>query len=115
MAKKITDASGAPMTVPVPSIKGVKPVGSQVLVELLTPAEIMGTQLHMIEGANVSGAPQGYVVDVGPSVDPKYGVSKGDRVVLSGSFVPLPEQASTNGRPLAAVEPHTIKAILIEQ
>jgi hypothetical protein len=102
----------------VPSIKGVKPVGSQVLVELLTPQEILGTELYIPEegkGRTINGAPQGYILDGGPLVDfASWGFKKGDRVTLSGSFTPLPEEASKNSRPLSLVEPHCIKAVLLE-
>lgn len=111
---KITDISGAPINL-VPSIKGVKPVGTQILVELLTPNEIMNTPLHLAgDSKTISGAPQGYILEIGPMVDPKWGFTVGNRIVMSGSFTPLPEASSTNGRARACVEPHTIKAVLVE-
>ena len=114
--QSLVDVSGKEIVNKVPAISGVHPVGSQILVELLTPQEILGTSLHLNEGAKtVSGAPQAYVLEVGPAVDPNYGVKTGDRVVLQGTFVPLPEAASLGGhRPKACIDPHTIKAILVE-
>ncbi len=116
MAKTaIADAYGNEYVKPVPAIKNVRPVGTQILVELLTPNEIMGTNLALAGGGGVSGAPQAYVLDIGPKVDPGWGIVIGDRVVLSGQFTPLPEAAAKNGRALGVVEPQMIKAILLEK
>ncbi len=109
---KLTDSSGEALDGRVPKENGARPVGSQILVELLTPQEIIGTSLHINEDAEVGGAPQGYVLKVGPMVDEKYGLAEGSRVILSGKFTPLPEIDSK--RPWALVEPHTIKAVLEE-
>ena len=117
MSKKITDIAGNEIKVALPKIRDVNPVGTCLLVELITPEEIMGpTKLHMPEGAKttVSGAPQGYIKKIGPKVSEDWGFKIGDRVVLQGSFVPLPEASCLNGRALCTVEPHTIKAILVE-
>jgi hypothetical protein len=113
----IVDITGKEVMVKLPAISGVHPIGSQVLVELLTPQEIMGTSLHInSESKTLNGAPQAYVLEVGPAVDPNWGIRTGQRVVLQGTFVPLPEAASLGShRPKATVDPHTIKAILVEE
>jgi hypothetical protein len=115
----ITDAVGEEVHQGLPEITDVNPVGNQILVEIITPDELMGpSKLHIPDsakgGATVSGAPQAYVLKVGPSVDPNWGVQAGNRIVLSGTFTPLPEAVSKNSRPRACVEPHTIKAVLVE-
>jgi hypothetical protein len=116
--RKITDASGRELKKIIPSIKDVKPVGTQILIELLTPNELLNTSLHLGsddgKAVSIDGAPQAYVLKVGPKVDPAWGISEGDRVVVSGSHTPLPEAASKNGRMVGCVEPHAVKAILIE-
>lgn len=109
---KIVKANGEAFGVP--AVVGVKAVGSGIIVELLTPQEILGTSIAVDEDSKI-GAPQGYIIDIGPAMDPKYGFKIGDRVVLSGTHTPLPESLSTNGRPLGSVEPYVIKAVLQEK
>lgn len=99
----------------IPAIKNVRAVGTQVIVELFDDSEMIDTKLVLPEGTKSPGAPQGYIVEVGPKVDPEWGLKDGQRVVLQGSFVPLPSfQGRSSSRQLAATEPHTIKAILEE-
>lgn len=111
---KIIDAAGIELTNPIPTVSHAVPTGNQVLVELLTPNEILGTNLHLGENTkSVNGAPQAYVLATGPAIK-DWGVQVGDRVVLSGSFTPLPEVVSKNGRAQGCVDPHMIKAVLVE-
>ena len=113
--KKITDIAGNELTQALSQIAKVVPVGTNILLELLTPQEILGTKLHLANDTKtLNGAPQAYVLALGPKVDKDWGICVGDRVVLSGNFVPLPEAVSHNGRPQACVEPHCIKAVLAE-
>lgn len=117
---KICDSAGEPITVQVPALTGVEPTGSQVLVEMLTPQEILGTNLVVGDSAKDIGAPQAYVKALGPRVatdnksEKPWGFSEGNRVVLSGNFTPLPEIPGFSDRMLALVEPHAIKAVLVE-
>lgn len=98
----------------VPTIKDVEPCGSQVLVELLTAQEALGTVLT-IESSVINGAPQGYVKKTGPRVSEDWGFKVGDRVTLHGNYTPLPELDRTNNhRHWILVEPQQIKAILLE-
>lgn len=96
---------------------GCEPVGTQILVELLSSQEALGTRLH-VEGKSNVGAPQAYVLKIGPHV---YGEGKegqikvGQRILLSGNYTPVPEYPRDNERLLGLVEPHAVKAILFEQ
>ena len=110
----------------VPSIRSIKPCGSQVLVELLTAQEALGTNL-IIEGDSSTiknGAPQGYVIDMGPRVATDHGFKVGDRVTLNGNYTPLPEVSTISSctgkqknpdRPWILIEPQQIKAVLSEE
>ena len=111
---KITNADGEVVST-VPSIKGVKPAGSQVLVEVLTAQETLGTTIHLTDNdaSAAGGAPQGYVKGVGPKVQTDIGFEVGNRVVLTGNFTPIPEFGDGH-RPLILVDPHQIKAVLEE-
>lgn len=105
-----------------PPIRAVKPLGGQVLVEVFTEEEVSESQLILPDnaknkgGLGVGGAPQGRVLDIGPGLPSEFGVKVGDRVLLQGSFVPLPKlnDHRDGDRERALVEPHTIKAILVE-
>jgi co-chaperonin GroES (HSP10) len=109
----------------VPAIKSIKPCGTQVLVELLTAQEALGTNL-IIDGDSSTiknGAPQGYVIDIGPRVASDHGFKIGDRVTLNGNYTPLPEVSSLSSstgkeknsdRPWILIEPQQIKAVLSE-
>lgn len=118
MAKKneILGADGQAVVSPVPSLKDIQPCGSQVLVELLTSQEVLGTKLIVEESATITGAPQGYIVKTGPRVSEDWGFKVGDRVTLHGNFTPLPENIDRKNshRPWILIEPNQIKAILIE-
>lgn len=119
MAKKteILGADGQRTSSAVPSIKGVVPCGSQVLVELLTAQEALGTILQIDSSATVTGAPQGYVRKLGPKVLEDWGFKIGDRVTLHGNYTPLPEgniEREHSHRPWILIEPSQIKAILLE-
>lgn len=102
----------------VPSVVGVEPCGTQVLVEILTAQEALGTKLVVSETATVNGAPQGYVLAVGPKVASDLGFKVGDRITLHGNFTPLPEsnrfEKKNPDRPWILIDPHQIKAVLVE-
>lgn len=100
----------------VPSLKDVNPCGSQVLIELLTAQEALGTRLQIDADASITGAPQGYVIKKGPRVSEDWGFKIGDRVTLHGNYTPVSEtiQRSNSHRPWILVEPNQIKAVLVE-
>lgn len=105
-----------------PPIKAVKPLGGQILVEIFTEDEVSESKLLLPDnaknkgGLGVGGAPQGRVLDIGPGLSSDYGIKVGDRVLLQGSFVPLPKLSDRRDgdRERALVEPHTVKAVLLE-
>ena len=111
-ARFIIDPSGEPPVVPVPKVKNVHPFGSTILVEMLNANEILGTKLTVKDTANV-GAPQAYVIEVGPKLDKDAGVKAGDRVLLQGTYVPVPKLAGDT-RSRGIVELHNVKAVLEE-
>lgn len=131
MSKKIVRPQDAailgreidPTVVRQPPVKAVKPLGGQVLVEVYKeeevspPSSIILPDISKNKGdRGVGGAPQGRILDIGPGLPKEFGVKIGDRVLLQGSFVPLPKLSDQRDgdRERALVEPHTIKAILIE-
>lgn len=106
-----------------PDIKAVRPLGAQVLVEVFLEEEVSPQSSIILPDVaknkgdrGVGGAPQGRVLDIGPGLSPEFGIKVGDRVLLQGSFVPLPKLADgrDGARERALVEPHTIKAVLEE-
>lgn len=98
----------------VPKVVGVKPCGSQVLIEILTPQEMMGTTLAVGDKADLKVPLQGYVRDVGPGFKTAdYGFKVGDRVLISGSGIMAPEYDDCH-RTRFFMEPHAIKSVLVE-
>lgn len=94
-------------------IVGVRPAFSSILVEHLSPQEVMGSVLTLSDNSDV-GTPQAYVLAIGPGLDQsKLGFVVGDRVIVQGNFVPMPRPEGQT-RPLGVVEIHNIKAVLEE-
>ena len=98
------------------AVIGAHPAGHMVLVELLSPQEVMNTKFSLSENAKLDKleAYQAYVLEIGPNADiSKLGFKVGDRIALSGGFIPLPNY--DNGeRKKGLIEAHTIKAVLVE-
>lgn len=118
--KNILDLTGQEISIcKTPKVKGCKPVGTQVLVELLTAQEILGTTLELATSSAKSvdaSTPQAYIVDFGPGFEaafPHVPIKKGDRVLFSGSGVFVPKY-DDSGRDRFLLEPHSIKGILID-
>lgn len=110
MAKKIiTDESESTNNLGV--VKSVRPIGTQVLIELLTPQEMLGTKVivnDMVQHKEFHGI----VNSVGNLIDlSKQGFKIGDRVLLSGSGIPVPNYDNSH-REKILMEPFAIKAIL---
>lgn len=112
MSKKIVGLDGECIST-VKSVSGVKPCGSQVLVEILTPQELMNTNLSLSEKTDLKVPLQGYIRAVGPSFNEAFGYKVGDRVLISGSGVMSPNH-NNNHRDTFIMEPSAIKAVLIE-
>ncbi len=93
-------------------IVGIKPVGTQVLVEQLTTQESMGTILH-VPGKDTN-TPQGYVLAIGPMVSEAFGIKVGMRVFFSAPHAYLPP-GQTAERQSWCIEWNAIKGILMEE
>lgn len=88
-----------------------KPCGSQVLLEMLTVQEMMGTELIMTNKKPV-GEYQAVVLAVGPSVkNDDWGFKVGDRVLLSGNGVPVPD-FNNSGKDKVLMDPFSIRGVL---
>lgn len=111
---KIVGVDGLPKSAPVPTVKGVKPCGSQVLLEVLTKQELMNTVLTVTDNTDPKVPLQAYVVAVGPGFNhDSWGFNIGDRVLLSGSGVMAPNWDNSS-RDRFLMEPHAVKAVLPE-
>lgn len=92
-------------------VTGIKAVGTTVLIEMLSVQEDAGSQLAIV------GKPkQGRILDIGPAMleAAKYGFAKGDRVLLQGTFTPVPKFPGGDTRDLVVVDPHMIKCVFTE-
>lgn len=93
-------------------IVGARASGTQVLVEMLTDQESIGTKLTV--GKSTGVPPQAFILDIGPAnAQTNWGFEVGDRVLLQGNYVPVPSFGD-NERDLGMVEPTAIKCILME-
>jgi len=119
--KKTCDSKGCKSEAPcgaytapkeVQLVKGCVPVASQVLLELLTSQEIMNTRLHL-NNNKPAGEYQAFVLATGPKFDgDAWGFKTGDRVLVSGSGVPVPNY-DYGERDRVLMEPHSIKGVLL--
>lgn len=91
----------------------VKPANSSVLIERLNPQEALGTKLTLGDKSDY-GAPQAYILAFGPNLPKECELKVGDRVILQGSYVPMPNYDG-HYRERGVVEIHNIKAILVEE
>lgn len=72
-------------------IKGIRPFGSGILVELLNDQEALGTTIILDKKNAKMGAPQGIILALGDKLPENVGIKVGDRVMLQGNgFVPVP-------------------------
>lgn len=111
---KIVGADGLPKSAPMPTVKGVVPCGSQVLLEILTKQELMNTVLTVTDATDLKVPLQAYVVATGPSFKgDDWGFQIGNRVLLSGSGVMAPNWDNSH-RDRFLMEPHAVKAVLSE-
>jgi co-chaperonin GroES (HSP10) len=120
MSKKIVTTSGAEISLPngsgpkCPKIAAVHPFGSKILVEVLTADETIHTSLFLTEDAKDDGAPQAYILELGPGVSADSGLREGQRVYWSGKGTAVSDPRS-NKRARALLEVHNILAIIEEE
>jgi hypothetical protein len=111
---KLVTANGEEIHTPMPTVKGVLPCGAQVLLEVLTPQELMNTTLSVGTNADPKVPLQAYVRAAGPAFkSADWGFKVGDRVLLSGTGVMAPNW-NENHRDSFLMEPHAVKAVLPE-
>ena len=117
MTKKkatLVSTTGEQLRNVVPRAKAVHPFGSKILIECLKTDEVLGTQLHVSSGAKADGAPQAYIVELGPGVPSDSGLAIGQRIYWNGSGCPIENPACTNGRLNALLEMHNVIAVIEE-
>ncbi len=115
MAKAaIVNASGEEIKPQCPKVKAVHPFGSRILIDVLKADEVLGTNLYVSDNTNLDGAPQAYVVELGPQVPADSGIEVGMRIYWEGKGTPVQDPRETNGRIRALLEIHNVKAIIEE-
>ena len=111
---QIITPTGTPAASQVPKIAAVHPTGSKLLVECLKKDEMLGTNLIIAEESEFDGAPQAYVVELGPNVQPHSGIKVGQRVYWTGQGTPV-EDPRADKRIRALMDLHNIIAIIEEE
>lgn len=97
-----------------PKIKAVHPHGSKIMVEVLRADEILGTRLSVGANMEMDGAPQAYVVELGPSVPEDAGIKVGNRIYWTGKGTQVVDPNTTSGRVRALLEISNILAVIDE-
>ena len=110
---EILMSDGAPATNKVPNIQSVHPFGSSILIENVKADEVLGTTLYVQKDAETEGAPQAYVVELGPKLGEDCGLKVGDRIVVQGNFIPV-INVGNSGRERGIIEIHNVKAVIEE-
>ncbi len=111
----ILDLSITPRVKMAPKVVGVKPFGSQLLVELLGSQELTSNRIIVGDGAETDGPPQAYVLEIGPGITCPHVLGlKGKRVLLNGkgSNVPIFDDGH---RVKVLIEYNIIKGVLEEE
>lgn len=116
MAKKskIVGASGEELKTRCPKMAAVHPFGSLVMIELLGADDLNDTSLHLPDNTVVDdGAPQAYIVELGPKVSEESGLEIGQRIYWQGNCIPVNDPRSSRVRGL--LEMHQIKGLIEEE
>lgn len=110
----IISPTGEKLTTKVPKIKAVHPAASKILVECLKKDEMLETNLIISESTEFDGAPQAYIVELGPNVQPHSGLQVGQRIYWTGNGTPVEDPRAEKGRIRALMEIHNVIAIIEE-
>ena len=116
MPKKnaIVGASGEELKTCCPPMKAVHPMGSLVMIELLGAEDLNNTSLHLPDNTVVDdGAPQAYIVELGPKVAEDSGLEVGQRIYWQGNCIPVNDPRGKRVRGL--LEIHQIKGLIDEE
>lgn len=117
MAKtvKLLNQSGEELKVGLPKVTAVHPFGSKILVAVLKGDEIMGGgSLIVPEGASDGGAPQAYIVEVGPDLPATSGLKAGQRIYWTGKGTSVADPREDKGRVRAILDINNVIGILEE-
>lgn len=98
-----------------PKVKAVHAFGSKILVEVLRADEIIGTRFHIGNNVEPDGAPQAYIVELGPTVAADSGLKVGQRVYWTGKGTEIKDPRTTDGRIRALLEIANVLAIIDEE
>ena len=109
----ILTANGETAVQALPKIKSIHPFGSKILVDCLRADEILGTRLAGVEKSELDGAPQAYIVEIGPSLSDEAGLKVGQRVYWTGKGTPV-EDPRQPSRIRALLEISNIIAVIKE-
>jgi len=111
----IISPSGETLRSNVPAVLAVHPTAARVLVEIIEARELIKTDLHLPEGtAGDDGAPQAYIIELGPTVPEECGYEVGQRVYWKGTGTPVQDPRGTHNRIRCLLEFSNIMALIDE-
>lgn len=99
---------------PAKKVAAVHPFGSKILVEVMRADELIGSKLYVSNKTEVEGAPQAYIIEVGPQLEASTGLKVGQRVYWTGRGTEVKDPRTTHGRVRALLEVSNILAIIDE-
>lgn len=112
----IVSSTGEELIIHVPSITAVHPTASRVLIEIIELRELIKTELHLPEGMTADdGAPQAYIIELGPNVPKDSCYTVGQRIYWEGKGTPVQDPRCKKNRIRALLEFSNIKAIIDEE
>lgn len=97
-----------------PKISGVHPFGSKILVEILNQDELLDTNLFVPDNVKNDGAPQAYIIELGPQINSDSGLKVGQRIYWTGKGTAVEDPRNTK-RVRALLEVHNIQAVIEEE
>lgn len=98
-----------------PKILAVHPYGSKILVETIPADELLDTNLIVPDNATSDGAPQAYIIEIGPQVPVNSGLKVGQRVYWTGKGTAVNDPRAASNKVRALLEIHNIQAIISEE
>lgn len=112
----IISPTGEAIVNKVPAVKAVHPTASRVLIEIIEARELIKTDLHLPEGvAGDDGAPQAYIIELGPGVPEECEYKVGQRIYWEGKGTPVQDPRGKHNRLRALLEFSNIKALIEEE
>ncbi len=89
----LVGSNGESLVKKAPAVKGIRPFGSKIYAEEIPAEETIQTTL-VVQDAKYAGAPQAYVLGVGPTFPKDLGIEVGSRIFFHGKVCVVDDPAN---------------------